>query len=111
MPEEETAQSHSHCLLEGLQCKSAVNCYVIGKVNGGNSNGKEPWTVRELCWLPGARENSFHLSMGKRGEGKKKRETVTYILQVATSIRFKERAVLYSECVILIFQYSVFLFF
>lgn len=101
MPEEEAAQSHSHCVLEGLQCKNAVNCYVIGKVNGGNSNGKEPWTVRELCRLPGASENKVFTYPWEREEEEKKRKTVIYILQVA--------AVLYSECVTPIFWYSSFL--
>jgi hypothetical protein len=74
LPEEETAQSHSHCLLERLQCKNAVNCYVIGKVNGGNSNGKEPWTVRELCRRPGASENKVFTYPWEKEEKEKKRE-------------------------------------
>lgn len=47
--------------------------------------------------------------MGKRG-GRKEKKTMNYILQVDTSIRFKESPVLYSEYVLPIFLVLIFSF-
>lgn len=47
--------------------------------------------------------------MRKRG-GQKEKKTMNYILQVDTSIRFKESPVLYSEYVLPIFLVFIFSF-